>query len=196
MPISKIKIELKICESEEAEVMDLGEDGKEIYDKDRFIHTTLYINDKRVTSPAPTKETLMDYSADGDVSSYTDFIFRSKNNRPRYLKDGEKSRYSAFTPITCSCGQAGCAGIWDGVHSFHKKDIVKWKITDPKTKKMLGAKYLSFDKKQYENEIEKIWEFLHENKDVILYEYGSKVTIKETLEFYKEKYPLVYRPEK
>jgi hypothetical protein len=84
------------------------------------------------------------------------------------IKDSGES--SDFEPFTCSCGVGGCAGIYDGINSKHGKNIVKWKVLDKKTRKLLGKKYFSFEKIQCENEISQVMEFISENKDLIIYD--------------------------
>lgn len=188
MALSKIELKLSIHESEESKAIPDVENEDGWYEKDRFLLTVLYIDGERITDDFSNPNLFM-----GDVADFGAFVVKSHNPKPNWLNEKEKMRYSGFYPITCSCGEAGCAGIWDGVHSFHKKNIVKWKITDGKTRRMLGAKYLSFDRKQYEAEIDKIWKFLHENKDEVLYEYGSKSTVQSYLDFWKEKFPELYK---
>lgn len=50
--------------------------------------------------------------------------------------------------FTCSCGDAGCAGIWRGVIVVHDANRILWKAFYAK-----GRKLFLFDKEQYRSEI-------------------------------------------
>ena len=50
--------------------------------------------------------------------------------------------------FTCSCGVAGCAGIWRGVVVVHQDNLILWKAFFAK-----GRKVFLFDKEQYKAEI-------------------------------------------
>jgi len=36
--------------------------------------------------------------------------------------------------VTCSCGEPGCAGIWQGIIVFHYYDLIRWLIPVPISK--------------------------------------------------------------
>ncbi len=130
--------------------------------------------------------------------NYAAFLIKSKNTKPFYLPENIKAKSrSGFYPLTCSCGDAGCDGIYNGVHSKHKLNKVKWIVTDPVTQKRLGGKYFSFDKEQYESEVSKIWQWLHQNKDLFYQDnVNFKLTsIAEDLEYWKKEYPEMYEKE-
>lgn len=62
---------------------------------------------------------------------------------------------TCFYPFTCSCGVAGCASIWGGIHVKWRKKSVEWRIKDKRDgyKKILDKMFYSFDRKQYEQEV-------------------------------------------
>lgn len=33
--------------------------------------------------------------------------------------------------LTCSCGEPGCAGVWQGIIVFHYYDLIRWLIPHP-----------------------------------------------------------------
>jgi hypothetical protein len=51
--------------------------------------------------------------------------------------------------ITCSCGEAGCAGIWRGVDVFRDGDRVYWVIYEPGPERTFV-----FDEKAYRRAVE------------------------------------------
>lgn len=127
-------------------------------------------------------------------TDYKAFMCFNKNNKGSWAKKHNiKTKRSSFTPLSCSCGIAACAGIHNGIKTKYRESTVKWKITDYTTRKILKSKYLTFDKSLYEKEILSIWTFFKElGDDFKLIEHGSDVTVKRTLDFYKEKYPEDY----
>lgn len=178
MTISKIRIELSIGTDYYTE-----EDDTKVEVK--LLLTDLYINENKIS-----KSVCCDYFA---------FLVSSKHNKVYHEeeKSPKLSNESCFYPITCGCGIPMCSGIYDGIYSYHKKNIVKWKVKDKKTRKILGKKYFSFDIKQYEDEISKIWQWLHKNKDVLINDdFGDPYLIKKDLEFLKLNHHLVYEEEK
>lgn len=59
------------------------------------------------------------------------------------------SFYSAFEPFSCSCGQAGCAGIWDGIYVKNRKHSIEWRAKKQDGYKFLDKTFYSFSKEQY-----------------------------------------------
>lgn len=111
-----------------------------------------------------------------DINHFSDwFAFVSYSHDNRSYDEIENDtegdpELSSFEPFTCSCGIGGCAGIYDGIYSRHDEQTVEWNVTDEVTKKLLGKRYFSFDKNQYETEVKKIHLWLAENKELIIYD--------------------------
>lgn len=57
--------------------------------------------------------------------------------------------YSLFQPFTCSCGDSGCAGIWDGIHMKVRGHTVEWRIKKDAGYDFLPKLFFSFDKSEY-----------------------------------------------
>lgn len=57
--------------------------------------------------------------------------------------------YSHWYVFTCSCGIAGCAGIWDGIHLKVRKHTVEWRVGKNMGYDFLGKRYFQFDRKGY-----------------------------------------------
>ena len=69
-----------------------------------------------------------------------------------------------YEVFTCSCGVAGCAGIWRGVVVVHDANLILWKAFYAK-----GRKVFLFDKEQYKAEIlgkcSEVIEFVRSRED-------------------------------
>jgi hypothetical protein len=122
---------------------------------------------------------------------YSEFLFNSRDCRTWYEKidNLQKSKYSDFYPLTCSCGEAGCVSIWDGIHSKHRKYTTEWRV--PKNSGYDGIfdkTFYSFSPKQYNDQIDKIWIFLFDNQHEVIDDDGwlLKNTIKSILNCWKE----------
>lgn len=92
------------------------------------------------------------------VSNYADWYGESyKDTGTDYVAITKAWRYNLtdFYPFTCSCGVAGCASIWDGIHVKWRKNSVEWRIKDKRDgyEKILDKMFYSFDRKQYEQEV-------------------------------------------
>lgn len=59
-------------------------------------------------------------------------------------------------PFSCSCGAAGCAGIWDGILTKHRLTTVEWRAREEDGYKFLNSFY-SFEKDNYYSEVVKAW---------------------------------------
>ncbi len=121
---------------------------------------------------------------------FKDVKKRGKNIHPfssltyaQYQNEG----LSSFYPFVCSCGDAGCAGIWNGVMSKHRKHTVEWR-----TKEQDGyyfmRRFYSFNKDEYIQAIKQVWLQLNEMFDngVFVYEHGHHVPIIDHFESYYE----------
>lgn len=66
--------------------------------------------------------------------------------------------------FTCSCGEAGCAGWFEGIKIKYKKNTVVWKVLDEdKSKLVYPHKELYFDRKEYEAVQKKVIELCHQH---------------------------------
>lgn len=63
---------------------------------------------------------------------------------------------SRFYPFTCSCGVAGCAGIWDGIKTKHRKYTVEWRAKREDGYTFLPKSYYRFHKQQYYSQLNKM----------------------------------------
>lgn len=79
-----------------------------------------------------------------------DMIFNSMDSTTWYDEGKDKTDRSSFYLFTCSCGEAGCAGIFNGILVKVRKNTVEWRINDEKTIEILGKKFFSFPRKEYE----------------------------------------------
>ena len=60
--------------------------------------------------------------------------------------------------LTCSCGHAGCAGIWDGTMVKQRRYTVEWRDIDSG----LPKRFYSFDKTAYHDTSKKAFQFMWE----------------------------------
>lgn len=67
-----------------------------------------------------------------------------------------RKKYSGFYPWTCSCGVAGCNGIFDGVHLKVRGRSVEWKVKKNMGYKFLDKTFYQFDKQDYFSMIERL----------------------------------------
>lgn len=78
------------------------------------------------------------------------------------VKSAAKRHVDAWI-ITCGCGSAGCAGIWDAIKVKVRKHTVEWRV--PKNQGYGDLKsFYSFNKKDY---IEAIDTFVNDVKDIV-----------------------------
>ena len=104
-------------------------------------------------------------------SDYVDIIrlghdlYLKGKHIPWYIEPHEyQTTRTCFYPWTCSCGNAGCAGIWESILCKHRKNTVEWRI--PKNMGYSIDGFYSFDKKQYISEIVKAFDSSkHEYKE-------------------------------
>jgi len=69
------------------------------------------------------------------------------------------NKHSLFEPFSCSCGASGCAGIWNGILTKHRKHTVEWRAEKEDGYKFI-KRFYSFDKNQYYSEVKKAWNTL------------------------------------
>lgn len=67
-----------------------------------------------------------------------------------------RKKYSGFYPWTCSCGVAGCNGIFDGVHLKVRGRSVEWKVKKNMGYEFLDKTFYQFDKQDYFDMIERL----------------------------------------
>lgn len=90
--------------------------------------------------------------------------------------------YSDFYPFTCSCGIAGCASIWDGIYVKERKHTIEWRIPENAGYKFLDKSFYSFNKQQYQDEIERLKETLKQRTDRFISDWESVGTLVKRLE--------------
>ena len=135
------KFELKITPSSYTEERTYieNESGEDI-DCEPYQHTTNYVSAEIIINNQKIKS-FVDYFA-----LFYDVLDRGYTNP--FWSEGQGTD-SNFYPFTCSCGIAGCASIWNGIFSKHRKYTVEYRI---KNKELNGYSFLpksfySFNKK-------------------------------------------------
>ncbi len=76
-----------------------------------------------------------------------------------YFMQSTLTRLSIKELLTCSCGVAGCAGIWWGTRIKVRKHTVEWRDVDSG----LPKRFYSFDKQDYLAAIEKTKDLIINN---------------------------------
>ena len=156
----KIKVEERSWEQpEEAYNEDINnyeETGNNVTKYD--IECKVEINGKEVKHYTDLFAFLREFVNKSVVSNYADWCGESyKDTGIEYIPITKSWHYSltCFYPFTCSCGVAGCASIWDGVHVKWRKKSVEWRIKDKRDgyENILDSMFYSFDRKQYEQEV-------------------------------------------
>ena len=156
----KIKVEERSWEQpEEAYNEDIDnyeETGNNVTKYD--IECKVEINGKEVKHYTDLYSFLRELVNKSAVSNYANWSGESyKDTGIGYIAITKAWYYNltCFYPFTCSCGVAGCASIWDGVHVKWRKNSVEWRIKDERDgyEKILDKMFYSFDRKQYEQEV-------------------------------------------
>lgn len=75
-------------------------------------------------------------------------LFLDSLDSSTYWEKGN-SKYSSFYLFSCSCGAAGCAGIYDGIHVRNRKFSIEWRMKKEDGYDFLEKNFYSFDKNQY-----------------------------------------------
>lgn len=122
------------------------------------IECEVEINGKEVKHYTGLFDFLREFVNKSVVSNYADWYGESyKDTGTGYVAITKAWRYNLtdFYPFTCSCGVAGCASIWNGIHVKWRKNSVEWRIKDKRDgyEKILDKMFYSFDRKQYEQEV-------------------------------------------
>jgi hypothetical protein len=66
----------------------------------------------------------------------------------------------SFEILTCTCGNAGCAGLFHPIQVAHHDGAVHWEITEPEP-----PRHLTFDERAYAEEISRL---VDEGKRLVL----------------------------
>lgn len=156
----KIKVEERSLEQPEEvynEDIDNYEETGDIVTK-YDIECTVEINGKEVKHYTDLYAFLRELVNKSAVSNYANWSGESyKDTGTYYVAITKAWRYNLtdFYPFTCSCGVAGCASIWDGIHVKWRKNSVEWRIKDKRDgyENILDKMFYSFDRKQYEQEV-------------------------------------------
>ena len=156
----KIKVEERSWEQPEEvynEDIDNYEETGDIVTK-YDIECTVEINGKEVKHYTDLYAFLRELVNKSAISNYANWSGESyKNTGTGYIAITKSWHYNltCFYPFTCSCGVAGCASIWDGIHVKWRKKSVEWRIKDKRDgyEKILDKMFYSFDRKQYEQEV-------------------------------------------
>ena len=122
------------------------------------IECMVEINGKEIKHYTDLYAFLREFVNKNVVSNYADWYGETyKDTGTKYIPITKAWRYnlSDFYPFTCSCGVAGCASVWDGVHVKWRKNSVEWRIKDKQDgyEDLLDKMFYSFDRKQYEKEV-------------------------------------------
>lgn len=149
----KIKVEERSWEQPEEvyneDIDNYEETGNNvtIYDIDCYVE----INGKEIKHYTDLYAFLHEFVNKSVVSNFADWYGESyKETETEYIPITKAWRYNLtdFYPFTCSCGVAGCASIWDGIHVKWRKNSVEWRIKDNRDgyEKILDKMFYSFDR--------------------------------------------------
>lgn len=165
----KDKIKIKVVERswEETEEVwneekeDFEETGKTVTKYD--INTIVEINGKEIKHYADLYAFLREFVHKASISNCSEYFGNTYKEVGYELVPITKSWHynlTCFYPFTCSCGVAGCASIWDGIHVKWRKYSVEWRIKDKRDgyQNILDKMFYSFDRYNYEEEILIAWE--------------------------------------
>jgi hypothetical protein len=112
-----------------------GSEGSEYLTPDhRDLKITVVLNDVRV-------------GWKGHVDVYS-LATRNLDHRP-FWDDKYLSGWSVYQPFSCSCGEAGCAGIWDGIYVKERGHSVEWRANPKDGYGFLLKSFFNFEKVQY-----------------------------------------------
>lgn len=107
-----------------------GSEGSEYLTKDhKDLKVTVVINDVRICGPVHV-----------DVYSLI-----MKNTKCK----SDWGDWSAFYPWVCSCGDAGCAGIWSGISVRERGYSIEWRAKREDGYGFLPKTFFNFEKSAY-----------------------------------------------
>lgn len=112
-----------------------GKEGTEyLTPNHRDLKVTVVLNDVRV-------------GWRGHIDVYR-LALNNLNHRPFWDGKYQEGR-SVFEPFSCSCGNAGCAGIWDGIYVKERGHSVEWRAKYKNGYSFLVKSFFNFEKEQY-----------------------------------------------
>ena len=169
---------------------------KEGEETSQFLTTKVSINGKEIDQYVSIHSLLgtlgETHSRQGEL--YNTHVFDKKLKE--YVKRKDYFPPSSnFYPFTCSCGVAGCDGIWEGIFQKTKKYTVEWKIynKDENGYRFLDKSFYKFDRNLYIEELKKVWKYIVENKDLEIDDYGDKITVEKEFSYLVENYPEIIK---
>lgn len=117
-----------------------GKEGSEyLSEHHRDLQVTVVINDGRI-------------AWNNSVCVYA-LALKNLDHRP-YWNPKDKTpigTWSVFEPFTCSCGHAGCAGIWDGIYIKERGYSIEWRAKREDGYGFLPKTFFNFEKSQYKH---------------------------------------------
>lgn len=129
-----------------------GTDGSEYLTQNhRDLMVTVVINDVRI-------------GWNQKVDVY-DLALRSLDHKPYYSHwsgsnlDGKvipDAKWSVFQPFTCSCGCAGCAGIWDGIYVRERGYSIEWRAKRDDGYGFLPKTFFNYEKTAYKRAFDEL----------------------------------------
>lgn len=78
-----------------------------------------------------------------------DLVLSNLSHKPTWGVQGEQNWWSVFRPFTCSCGDSGCAGIWDGIYVRERGYSIEWRAKREDGYGFLLKTFFNFEKSQY-----------------------------------------------
>lgn len=124
-----------------------GKEGSEyLTPNHKDLKVTVVINDIRIGGPAFV-----------DVYS---LALKSIDHKPYWYGETKPcGNWSGFTPWSCSCGEAGCAGIWDGIYVRERGYSIEWRAKREDGYGFLPKTFFNFEKSQYKHAFKMLlWE--------------------------------------
>lgn len=109
--------------------------------KNEALKTTVIIDNARILwSTVDLYQFFLDFAYRGIIPTH----YNKSGSRQFHYAHG----ISVFEPFTCSCGMAGCAGIWSGIMTKHRKSTIEWRSKEEDGYTFLNRFY-SFERQQY-----------------------------------------------
>ncbi len=151
------------------------------------IYKDVYTYDEEESTPFIGFDVIINGEPVKHFSDYGAFLFHSKDCRTWWEKQDNTTtgKYSGFYPFTCSCGEAGCSGIWEGVFTKHRGWSVEWRVLKVVGySNFLQKTFYNFHRKEYECEIKKVWKWLKDNKDMSYDYHGEMRMVGDDLSYW------------
>ena len=157
----KDTIKIKVEEYSWKEIINYEDSDQEETDETATKHgieCKVEINGKEIKHYTDLFAFLREFVNKSVVSNYQDWYGESyKDTGYAYIPITKSWHYgqSNFYPFTCSCGVAGCASIWNGIHVKWRKNSIEYRIKDKRDgyENILDKMFYLFDRKQYELEV-------------------------------------------